>query len=253
MGQVRSAAGINAEDGMGGLTGMSCLTLPRPTLAELASHSGEDLVRRAAIGIEHLDARLFQLSDEQLDQAFLPDVGVGTWPVRVLLGHLADAEMVFVHRMRRVVAEDRPVLAVWDEQAFIDGGAYSAAVLRPGMPMPNVGGFIATIYTLRAWMSEWLSCLDPGCWARQAMHPQRGPQTLRTICEYNTWHLEHHAWYLNAKVERFLGIAPPQAAGAGCCGGHCACGGQGPAAGAPDALPADSPSAGCGKPGCCKG
>ena len=32
-------------------------------------------------------------------------VTVGRWPIRVLLGHLADAELVFVHRMRRAVGE----------------------------------------------------------------------------------------------------------------------------------------------------
>jgi hypothetical protein len=79
------------------------------------------------MGSETLDKRVFQLSAEQVDQAFLPDAGVGRWPIRVLLGHLADAELAFVHRMRRVVGEDSPVFSVWDENSFIDANIYGCA------------------------------------------------------------------------------------------------------------------------------
>lgn len=227
----------------------STLAKPKPALADLSSLSHLQLLQRAAISVENFDGRVFQLSDEQLDTAFLPDAGMGQWPARVLLGHLADAEMVFVHRMRRVVAEERPVFRVWDEQSFIDGGVYGTGVLRPGTPQPNVGGFVATIYTLRAWMCEWLSSLDERCWERVGMHPERGAQTLRRVCEYNTFHLENHAWYLNAKVERFLGPAPESGGG---CGEGCGC--HGGEMKEPKAAPATAEAeVGCGKPGCCKG
>ena len=81
-------------------------------------------------GLQRFDSRIFELSDEQMDMAFLPDAGVGRWPVRVLVGHLADAELAFIHRMRRAVAEENPVLAVWDENAFIDAGLYAAGSSR---------------------------------------------------------------------------------------------------------------------------
>lgn len=226
---------------------------PKPVLTDLAHLSNLELLRRAAVGVENFDGRVFQLSDEQVDTAFLPDAGVGQWPLRVLLGHLADAEMVFVHRMRRVVGEDNPIFQNWDEQAFIDGGVYASSVLRPGTPPPNIGGYVATIYTLRAWMCEWLSSLDNSMWTREGMHPQRGVLSLRRICEYNTFHLENHAWYLNAKVERFLGPAPIASGG---CGEGCGCHGAGAesAAGSSSAQAQHSHDAGgCGKPGCCKG
>jgi hypothetical protein len=120
------------------------------------------------------------------------------------------------------------------------------------MPMPNIGAFVAVVYTMRAWMCEWLSTLDERCWRREGMHPERGVQTLRKVCEYNTWHLEHHAWYLNAKVERFLGVMP---AGEGC-GSGCGCHGGAKASSAGTG-PVDSEGRAhgdaCGKPGCCKG
>ncbi len=227
------------------------LASPKPLLADLSPLSVLELVRRAAVGVENFDGRVFQLSDEQLDTAFLPDAGIGQWPIRVLLGHLADAEMVFVHRVRRIVGEERPVLPNWDEQAFIDGGVYDQRVMSPGMPPANPGGFVAVIYTMRAWTCEWLASLDASMWTREGMHPMRGVQTLRRVCEYNTWHLESHAWYLNAKVERFLGPAP--AVQSGGCGAGCGChGGAGQADGSASALQHADSAEGCGKPGCCK-
>lgn len=176
-----------------------------------------DLISRFRWGVEHFDRRVVQLDDELLDHAFLPDAGVGNWPVRAVVGHLADAELAFVHRIRRTLAEQSPVFGLWDEHAFIDAGLY-------GNHAP-VGGFIATIYTLRVWTGELLGTLTDEQWARTAMHPEYGPQSVKRIVAIDTWHLERHAWFVNAKIERLLGPAPKQEccggkAQGGCCGGN---------------------------------
>lgn len=172
---------------------------------EIAALSAPDLIDRYAVGVERFDPRVLKLDDAALDTAFLPDSEVtmpdgsrrplGVWPVRVLLGHLADAEMVLVHRMRRVVGEDRPVLAYWDENAFIDSGLYAG-------PSRPIGAFIAAIYTLRKWHAEWLRTLAEAQWRRVALHSTDGEQTTRHIANYATWHLEHHNEFLHRKVER---------------------------------------------------
>lgn len=172
-----------------------------------------ELLTRYRRGLELVDPRVFELSDEQFDMAFLPDAGVGNWPVRVLVGHLADGELAFTHRMRRAIAEDMPVVNSWDENAFIDSGLYSDARYP-------VAGFIAVIHTLRRWTAEWLGTLSPEQMARQMMHTERGPMTVRRVLVYATWHLEHHARYLNAKVCRMLGPKPE----GGNCGAGCGCG-----------------------------
>ncbi len=183
----------------------------------------DELVARYRMGLDCIDPRLFELADAQLDTAFLPEAGVGRWPARVLIGHLADAELAFVHRMRRAVAEDQPLLAVWDENAFIDSGLYGGA--HGGGAYP-IAGFLATIHTLRRWTSSWLLTLMPEQFERVAMHPERGPQSVKAILCYSTWHLEHHAEFLNRKITKFLGQRPepcgdevksqPGGCGAGC-------------------------------------
>jgi hypothetical protein len=175
---------------------------PAPERSSLAAWPSAKLVERFKIGVENFDRRVFELDDAQLDTAFLPEAGVGRWPCRVLLGHLADAELLFVSRMRKVVGEERPILAMWDEEAFIDHGMYGTPQTGPGHP---IGAFIATVHTLRQWHAGWLLTLGEQAWAREGLHPQKGPQTLRTILEYDVWHVEHHARYLNMKVARLLG------------------------------------------------
>lgn len=199
----------------------------------------KELIARYRKGVENYDRRVFWLSASDIDTAFLPDAGVGRWPIRVLLGHLADAEVSFVHRMRKTAAEDRPVLQSWDEEAFIDANLYGHI---PGTNSGDqalseeaskarvaavLGGFVAVVHTLRQWTGAWLETLPEGAFAREAMHTERGPQTLKEILAYATWHVEHHARFLKLKVDKLSGVGPLKAAIAGevatGCGPGCGC------------------------------
>lgn len=196
------------------------------TLERIVALPRETLLPRYRRGIENLDRRIFSLSPEQYEQAFLPDAGVGRWPVRVLLGHLADAEIVYSHRMRRAVAEDHPVLAVWDENAFVDENLYGLGQGDGrGGHSTSMGGFLAVVHTLRLWTSDWLATLRPEQWDRLALHPERGPLSVHQMVAMATWHLEHHARFLKAKLDRFFGpgrTPVPEASGESC-GPGCGC------------------------------
>lgn len=199
------------------------LVLPR--FDEIAALDAHTLVHRMRVGVERFDPRIFELTDEQLDQAWLPDAGVGRWPIRVLLGHLADTEMLYAARIRQTLAQDNPTVAVFEEHAYIDAGVYGCT---EGSPFrPPIGGDVAMIHTTRCWLVALLVQLEERHWERKAMHPERGVMSVRDFANYDCLHLEHHAAYLNAKVYKLLGPMPED----GCCGGHgegggC-CGGSG--------------------------
>ncbi len=174
----------------------------------------EELLVRYLRGVESFDPRIFDLTDEQTDTAFLPDAGVGRWPVRVLMGHLADTEIVMTHRLRRTIAEECPVLNLWDNDAFVDGGLYSPELRSP------VAGFVAAIHTMRRWTAELLMSLSAEQWERKAMHPDRGELTVHQIVELTVRHLEHHNEFLQKKLDKMLGAreeAPAGGCGSGCC------------------------------------
>ncbi|HRJ49050.1 MAG TPA: DinB family protein [Phycisphaerales bacterium] len=235
-GQTGSASGTDGEHAR--VAPVLAIALPKPQIDQFRSLDTLALIARFRRGIESFDRRIFFLDEARLDMAFLPDAGVGRWPIRVLVGHLADAQIATVHRVRRAVAEDHPVIAAWDENAFIDSGVYgrSSAAMMGGEAAPSgpggsafpLAGFVAVIHTLRRWMSEWLLTLTPAQWERAVLHPERGELSVRTLIEYDTWHLENHAWYLNAKVEKLLGVdagedlvEPADAPGG--CGSGCGC------------------------------
>jgi uncharacterized damage-inducible protein DinB len=187
------------------------------------------LTVRLRRGIECIDRRVFDLTEEQIDAAFLPEAGVGTWPVRVLIGHLADADLSYIQRMRRAVGEENPVLEVWDENAFIDANIYGNATKEYAKEpeadharvMGAIGGPLAVVHTLRQWAGQWLMNLAPETWNRKTLHPERGVLTLKQLVAYDTWHLEHHARFLDKKLEKMLGPAPAEEAGG--CGSGCGC------------------------------
>lgn len=181
-------------------TQMISIDLPDPKRESLAALTNAELIERFDIGVERFDARVFDLADSELDTAFRPESNIGRWPIRVLLGHLADAELSFVHRMRKVVAEDGPTLGAWDEDAFIDAGLYGTPETGPSLP---IGASVATVHTLRKWTTPWLKTLADAAFQRVGLHTVRGEMTMRTILEYDVWHLEHHAWFLNKKVAKF--------------------------------------------------
>ncbi len=208
-----------------------------PKVEEFLAMSERDLIARYRRGVENYDRRVFWLNESQMDTAFLPEAGVGRWPVRVLLGHLADAEIVFVQRMRRVVGEESPIFQVWDENSFIDTNIYG--ISGPGHAPSKeadearvasaLGGFVAVVHTLRQWTGLWLESLPESAFARHGLHPQRGEQTLRTILAYDTWHVEHHARFLRLKLDKLIGEdevrrrLEEEGKALGGCGSGCGC------------------------------
>ena len=178
--------------------------IDRPAFAELRALPVPELIARYRKATELVPRRVLDLTDEQLDTFFRPEASVGRWSVRVLLGHLADADLAESHRMRRTVAEDHPLISPWDENAFIDASLYGDS--KGGADKP-VAGFIAVIHTLRLWTGQWLATLTPEQLQRAALHQEKGEVTVHDMLVVMTWHFEHHLRYLNLKLDKLLGPA----------------------------------------------
>jgi hypothetical protein len=193
----------------------------------------QPLIARYRLAIEHFDPRLFEIDHELLDQAYLPDAGVGRWSCRAVVSHLFDAELVYQHRLRRTLAEDCPVLENFDEQAFIDAPISGMTGRGEGADPIRVpvGAMAASIHTLRQTMAAALYQLPSADWQRRAMNPYLGETTFGDMLALATWHLEHHAAFINAKLIRTLGERPEpevcedMAGKPGGCGPGCGCAG----------------------------
>ena len=107
------------------------------------------------------------------------------WSAATVVGHLADAELVYGVRLRLMVAEDRPVLTAFDEEAWAD---------RFGEldddPKATLGRFRA----LRDSNLRLLEALVDGEWERTGVHQERGVVSVagvvKLLAEHDRTHLD---------------------------------------------------------------
>ena len=103
------------------------------------------------------------------------------WSAHECLTHLRDVERhVFHVRMERMVNEDNPALAFFDEVT------YHKEHWNPDEPIQNiVADFVAD-------RSAELALLEAADWSRSALHPVRGPITLSWLADYTLGHTWEH-------------------------------------------------------------
>ena len=139
-----------------------------------------------------LQSVLSGMTAEQLDVAPVP----GKWSTRQVICHLADAELVYADRFKRIIAEDRPALRGMDPDVFTAELAYGERDLQIE---------VDTIEAIRRHMSGILAATPESAFQRIGIHSEDGPLTLQTLLERITGHIPHHARTIVAK-RRALGI-----------------------------------------------
>ncbi len=119
------------------------------------------------------------LTYSELDKRLKP----GKWSIRQQLSHLADSEMNMVHRMKKVIAEDNPLLPAFDQDKWTDRLFYDKA---------SVDDALAMFFTLRAAMVPILKQLSVKDFDRNGIHTEDGKVTLLRLLENAVEHAEHH-------------------------------------------------------------
>lgn len=125
--------------------------------------------------------------------------GPGAWSIAELTAHLLDADLVIADRMKRVIAEDDPVLQAFDENAW---------VARLGSQATSAGEAVELLAANRRWMVRVLRGLDDADFARAGRHSERGRVTLAELLATATNHIDHHLRFLYGKRAN-LGVALP--------------------------------------------
>ncbi len=105
-----------------------------------------------------------------LDEAIIrrPEAA-GKWSVVAVVQHLADTEVVYAWRTRQILAEDRPPIQGFDQDAWARTFDYADA------PLDVALGQLRGVRTanLRLWRS-----LGAAERARVGLHSERGPESL---------------------------------------------------------------------------
>jgi hypothetical protein len=136
-----------------------------------------DLFRR---GPEILDEALKGVSTDESTFAPAP----GKWTIRQIARHLTDTEIVVAMRLRQMVAEPRPLMAMFDQDLWADGLRYNEC---------DVFDSAAKFRILRTDMSAILDSLPAEAFERVGLHPERGAGTLGEWVSRFGVHVEKHA------------------------------------------------------------
>lgn len=114
----------------------------------------------------------------------------GTWSVQNLVVHMLDSDLVATHRMRRIAAEECPLLIAYDETLF------ARNINEDGTDL----AVVADLFDLnRRFTAGFLRTLAPEALQRAGVHNQRGKVTLHQIIEIYVHHVDHHEPFLLAK------------------------------------------------------
>ena len=132
------------------------------------------------------------LDPEQLRTRPVP----GKWSTLEVVCHLVDSEQAWCHRMKRVIAEDKPLLIGYDESRF------TAAL---GYHDRDLASELSLLDAMRAEMALVLRGLPQTSWARTAIHSERGLMTLAEMLKAEVEHVPHHIKHVIEK-RRELGL-----------------------------------------------
>lgn len=112
-----------------------------------------DIIALLSVQIDDTTALLRDLSEEQALHAYAP----GKWSIKEVLGHIMDAERVFMQRALRFARGDETPLPSFDENAYAVAGAFNA---RP------LASLISELTAVRRASIAFLAGLSPDAWER---------------------------------------------------------------------------------------
>ncbi len=125
--------------------------------------------------------------------------GPGDWSIHELVIHLQDSDGVNIDRMKRVVAEDNPVLIAYDEKKFAANLCYADQTLDDALLLMEIE---------RRQFARVLRQLQPETFARIGQHTEIGSITLHKLLQIAVDHINHHLEFLVQKRTRLGRPAP---------------------------------------------
>lgn len=139
----------------------------------------KELIERYREGYDAIVESLRDITPAELTAREGPD----EWSPQQIVNHVADSEMTSAIRLRKLVAEDRPVIYGYDEGRFAErlhyDRPYEASLLA-------VKGARDSSLTL-------LEALTEVEWAREGWHTESGPYSVELWLEIYAQHCHDHA------------------------------------------------------------
>jgi hypothetical protein len=119
------------------------------------------------------------LTEKQLSTKPAP----GKWSIKEIVAHLADGEVILGSRYRFIGAHDRPAIAGYDQDAFVE---------KLGVANARTADLIDDFAMARAVNLGLLDRLPEAAWDRAGLHAERGEESIRTLVHMYAAHDRHH-------------------------------------------------------------
>jgi hypothetical protein len=138
------------------------------------------LIEQYTLGHKVVLDALADIGDAELDT----DKAAEGWTPRQIVHHLADSEMTSAIRLRRLLAEDRPVIGGYDEETFARVLRYSE---RP------IEAALDAFSAARRTTAEILERMTEADWSRAGTHSDSGRYSAEDWLEIYAAHAYDHA------------------------------------------------------------
>jgi hypothetical protein len=108
----------------------------------------------------------------------------GKWSAREIVQHLADSEMTSAIRMRKLLAQEKPAIENYDQEAFAARLRYNERDIEPALDALR-GARSSTTQLLRIMTEEE--------WKREGSHPEHPTYTAEDWLRIYAAHAHNHA------------------------------------------------------------
>ena len=143
------------------------------------------LIERYRTGTAAVQDALVGITDAELDRQ---PGDPAEWTARAVAHHLADSEAMAYTRLRRLLAEDEPVIQGYDEPEWARRLHYD----RP------IASSLAVLTAVRAASLELLVRLSEADWERTGTHSESGPYGVEDWLRIYAAHPHEHADQIRA-------------------------------------------------------
>lgn len=138
------------------------------------------LVELYQAGPDEVERALAEVGREAFDRR-PPD---GSWNAREVVHHLADSEMTSAIRVRRLLFEDNPTIAGYDEAGYAVTFHYADRPMEPAL---------SALRAARTTTAQILASLDEAAWSRTGTHTESGTYGMEDWLRIYAAHAHEHA------------------------------------------------------------
>jgi DinB superfamily len=146
----------------------------------MTSEERSQLIERYAQGADEVARSLEGFPSDQLTAHPIP----GKWSAAEIVHHLSDSESISMIRLRKLIAEENPIIYGYDQETFARALRYNSRDIAPAL---------ANFRSVRAVTTQLLKTMPESEWRRPGWHTESGAYDAETWLRIYAAHAHGHA------------------------------------------------------------